>query len=75
MRTISPAQLRAARAYLDWSHEEVMKRTGLASGTITRIEQQTGPEVQARVSTLSALVKAYEEGGIEFGERSVTLRG
>jgi predicted transcriptional regulator len=66
---VGPEQLRAARALLNWPTREIAHRAGVAHGTVARLEQQPGPVVDARVSTLEAILDAYRAAGIRFEER------
>ena len=62
---ITGAQIRAARAALRWSSEELAHRSGLAPRTIKRFEQvDTIPP--SRSSNLQEVKKALETAGIEF---------
>lgn len=62
---ITGAQIRAARAFLKWTTEDLAARSGVASRTIKRFEAENGIP-QGRTSTLSDLQSALESGGIEF---------
>ena len=57
------AQLRAARALLAWSMEELAERSGVSSRTIRRAEET---EQAVAVRTLRRLATAFEAAGIEF---------
>lgn len=60
---ISPTQIRAARAMLDWSQDKLAEVTGLAKRTILTLEQgNTVP----RADTANAIQDAFEKNGIEF---------
>ncbi|MDD3181285.1 MAG: helix-turn-helix domain-containing protein [Alphaproteobacteria bacterium] len=63
MTQISPSQLRAARALLNWSRADLSKRTGVSEQTIHRFENGTHkPETQ----TTHRLLTALEAAGIDF---------
>jgi DNA-binding transcriptional regulator YiaG len=58
-------QLRAARALLRWTMEDLAARSGVSVRTIARCESAEGvPPVGAR--TLVRLVRAFQAAGIEF---------
>ena len=57
--------LRAARALLGWTQEELSIKSQVALGTIKRMEGFDGP-VQARTETLGKVVKVFERAGVEF---------
>jgi transcriptional regulator with XRE-family HTH domain len=60
---ITPAQLRGARAMLEWTREDLAEQSGIAAVTIRGFEHgRTDP----KVSTLFKLKRAAEAGGIEF---------
>ncbi|HAY05053.1 MAG: XRE family transcriptional regulator [Hyphomonas sp.] len=61
-----PAQLRAARAMLNWSQSELARRAELSVETIKRLERMEGSLDATKVSTLSAITKAFAKEGIEF---------
>jgi len=60
---IRPAQLRAARALVGWSREDLAAATGTTVRTLARLEAN---ETQPRVSTLSRIRSALENAGVEF---------
>ena len=60
---ITPAQLRAARALLDWSQDRLALASGMPKRSIVRFESG---ETMPRVRTIRALKVALEEAGIEF---------
>ncbi len=61
--TVSVAQLRAARALLGWSREDLSKRSGIAPRTLARLE---GPDAEPHAATISAVINALESAGVEF---------
>ena len=63
---ISSEQIRAAKAILRWSGEQLAERAGVSLSTIRRVESSIGiPEMQ-NMKTLVLIKKALEEGGVEF---------
>jgi transcriptional regulator with XRE-family HTH domain len=62
---ISSAQIRAGRALLRWSAQELAEHSGIGIATILRLEQQNGVP-SGRSQTLLALQKALEMAGVEF---------
>ena len=64
--SITSGQIRAAKAMLRWSGEELSSRSGVSLSTVRRVESASGvPEVQS-IRTVLAIKKALEEAGIEF---------
>ena len=63
---MTAAQLRAARALLDWSQSTLAEKSGLSVETIKRLERTQGSLESTKVSTLEAITKAIEKGGAEF---------
>lgn len=60
---ISGSQIRAARALLDWSLEEMQTRTGIARATISNIESE---KAEGRPETMRTIVSTMERAGIQF---------
>lgn len=60
---ISARQVRAARALLGWSQQELADRAIVSVNALLRLERGT---VDTRTSTLSAVQGALTRGGIEF---------
>ena len=58
-------QIRAARALLNWSGEDLAKNIGLARHTIMNLEKSDGVP-PSRTQTLLDIKTAFEEAGIEF---------
>lgn len=64
---ILPAQIRAGRALIGLTQDDLASASGLPKRTIARIELA---EVTPRQSTLSAIRSALETAGIEFIEEN-----
>ena len=62
---ISPAQIRAARALLGISADELARRAGISWATIQRFESAPGIP-PSRGGTLERVKTALEEAGIDF---------
>ena len=60
---IDAAQIRAARAMLDWPTTELAKRSGLTVNGINKIERG---HVNAQRDSLKKLQLVFEQAGIEF---------
>jgi len=58
-------QIRAARALLNWSGEDLAKKIGLARHTIMNLEKSDGVP-PSRTQTLLDIKTAFEGAGIEF---------
>lgn len=62
-RTLSMRQVKAARALLDWSQEDLATQTELSVATIRKLEMgHTSP----RGKTNQQLIQAFEKNGLEF---------
>jgi transcriptional regulator with XRE-family HTH domain len=60
---LSPAQCRAARAFLNWSQEDLVRASRITKKTIADFERgATNP----RPNTLAQIAAALEAAGIEF---------
>ena len=60
---ITPRQIRAARALLGWSQQQLADKAIISLNALTRLERG---RVDPRVSTLDAVHKALSKAGIEF---------
>lgn len=60
---ISPDQIRAARALLDWKLSDLAKLTGITVNGISLIERG---EVQGRRDSLETIQKAFESRDVQF---------
>jgi transcriptional regulator with XRE-family HTH domain len=58
-------QIKAARALLGWSQDDLASRSSLSVVTIKRLEAAEG-EIGGREETRESIVGALQEGGIEF---------
>jgi transcriptional regulator with XRE-family HTH domain len=63
--TLTPAQVRAARALLRWPQSELANRSGAGLNTIKSLESERSNPMP---KTLIALEKALREAGVEFIE-------
>jgi DNA-binding XRE family transcriptional regulator len=63
MPLITVAQIRAARALLAWSQEDLAREAGVVRRTLTGLETQTA---ETKVETMEKVVAALEAHGIEF---------
>ena len=75
---VTGSQLRAARALLDWSGEELSRRTRVGLRTLRRAEQRDGP-LGMTAANASVVVGILEAAGVEFvfggdGRTGVLLR-
>lgn len=62
---ISIRQVKAARALLGWSQDDLAKASGVSIPTVARLEAQDGA-IGGRQSTATALVVALEAAGVVF---------
>jgi len=63
MQTITPEQIRAARALLNWKQSDLAAKTGLSLPSINNIERSIG---SPRLSTLQTIKEVFQSAGIEF---------
>ncbi|MDD3675206.1 helix-turn-helix domain-containing protein [Thauera propionica] len=63
---IDGRQIRAARALLGWSREELLDASGVSMSALLRMERALA---DSRASTLNKVVKALTQAGIEFVTR------
>jgi len=62
---VSTRQVKAARALLDWSQEELALGAGVSLPTIKRLEATDGP-LGGRSETGEKIQRALQGAGIEF---------
>lgn len=62
---ITSTQLRAARAMLKWSINDLSAKSGIGTTTLKRLEASDGVP-NAQVRTIEQLRSVIEEAGIEF---------
>lgn len=60
---VTARQIRAARALLGWSQQQLADRAIVSTNALNRLERGL---VDSRASTLSAVEKALVRGGVEF---------
>jgi transcriptional regulator with XRE-family HTH domain len=60
---MSPELLRAARALLNWTREDLATRSGTSAETVRYYESRGG---DPRFSTIQAWVRAFQKAGVEF---------
>lgn len=75
--TVSIRQIKAARALLGWSQEELAEKSGVSTPTVKRLESSEGP-LGGRAETATKLIRALEAGGVAFingGQPGVRLKG
>ena len=62
---ITSAQIRAARALLDWSRQILSERSGVGISALMRLESTSGVP-GGNIKTFEAVQNAFEKAGIEF---------
>jgi predicted transcriptional regulator len=60
---VTPRQVRAARALLGWSQQQLADNAIISLNALIRLERG---QVDSRVSTLNSVVKALAKAGVEF---------
>ncbi len=58
-------QIRAARALLGWSQDDLANNASIGVATLRRLEGARG-EIRGTAETLWKIQKALEQGGVEF---------
>ncbi|AWI59016.1 helix-turn-helix domain-containing protein [Sinorhizobium fredii] len=59
-------QIRAARALLNWSQNELVEKSGLSLTTIRRMEDETiGPD-RSSAGNVATVAKVLQEAGVIF---------
>ncbi len=67
---VIPPQVRAGRALLGWSQEELAREAGVAVTTVRDVEA----EKRAATVAVGEVVRALKNGGVEFVAGSATQR-
>ena len=62
---ITSAQIRAARALLDWSRADLSEHSGIGASALMRLESADGIP-GGNIKTFEAVQKTFENAGIEF---------
>ena len=65
MSELTSAQIRAARALLDWTQPALAAASKLSVPTVRRMESERGP-VASTSANVEAVVRALQEAGIIF---------
>ena len=63
---ISICQIRAGRALLGWSAQDLADKSGVGVASIRRYELQEEDIPSANLKKITAIKKAFESEGIEF---------
>jgi predicted transcriptional regulator len=62
---VSIRQIKAARALLSWSQDDLAKHSGVSAPTVKRLEAAEG-DIGGRAETGETLVAALQQAGVEF---------
>jgi transcriptional regulator with XRE-family HTH domain len=65
IQLVSIRQIKAARALLNWSQEQLAAASGVSFPTIKRLEAQDGP-LGGREQTIERILSTIQAAGIEF---------
>lgn len=63
---IEAKQIRAARALLEWSQDDLVKRTGLSLTTIRRMEDSNIGPGRSSAENVAAVQRVLEAAGVTF---------
>lgn len=66
MSIITASQVRAAKALLRWSGEDLALKSGISLSTIRRVESSEGVPEGQNLKTILAIRDALESAGVEF---------
>jgi len=62
---ITSAQIRAARALLNWSRDQLSIKSGVGVSALMRLESAEGVP-SGNIRTFESVEKTFEKAGIEF---------
>jgi transcriptional regulator with XRE-family HTH domain len=65
IRKVSIRQIKAARALLGWSQDDLAMNSRVSVPTVKRLEAAEG-DIGGRAETGDALIAALQEAGVEF---------
>lgn len=65
IKHITSGQLRAARALLRWSAQDLAEKAEIGVATVRRCEAGEGP-ISATIANQNAMQRALENAGVEF---------
>jgi predicted transcriptional regulator len=65
IRKVSIRQIKAGRALLDWSQDQLAAAADISVPTIKRLEANDGP-IGGRGGTVDKILNAMEAAGVEF---------
>lgn len=60
---VTPREVRAARAFLGWTRQQLADKAVVSLNSVVRLEQGV---VDSRTSTVEAVRRVLEKAGIEF---------
>ena len=63
---ITGSQIRAAKALLDWSGDDLAKKASVSLSSIRRVEAADDVPKNVSVNTMLNIQKALEQAGVEF---------
>ena len=63
---ITGSHIRAAKAILDWSGDDLAKKAGVSLSSIRRVEAADDVPKNVSVNTMLNIQKALEQAGVEF---------
>lgn len=63
---IGAAQIRAARALLEWSQSQLVEASGLSLTTVRRMEDASIGPGKSSAENVAAVQKALEAAGVQF---------
>jgi transcriptional regulator with XRE-family HTH domain len=66
MSIITASQVRAAKALLRWSGEDLAQKSGISLSTIRRVESSESVPEGQNLKTILAIRDALESAGVEF---------
>lgn len=64
-KKLTPSQCRAARSFLNWSQDDLSKKSKVSKATIADFEREKEKRTPYE-RTIDDLKRAFEEAGIEF---------
>lgn len=77
-KIISPSQCRMARAYWNWSQQDLADRSGVSLNTVSKFEKEEGQTATDTIEKLATAIslsglEVLDGGGVKPAESAVTL--
>ena len=70
IRFVSKRQIKAARALLEWSQDDLARNAGVSPISVKRLETESAELISSTYSIVRRIVSCFEASGIELSVQS-----